>query len=605
MWRERRSALLALALVGCTAGDKVTCGDGTAEVDGACVAVDSDAITCGEGTHEDAGACVADAVDVVDCGEGTHLEGDACVPDPEGDYRGYYAPPLVWLQKQLGQGGALGTGGAGQNHMHVSEFIYREAAADRPAELFYCSYTFGVLNATNPQSMSFMAQGFTHYPNGYPATPLTGTKSPGCVNMTLDDDDPNIVYVSHHGTITDGDAFIATWDIHSVAPDPAKPTSVVLAPTQGPMTSELDGTSYEGMDFERGYLWVALHDEGLGVFQRDPATDVITRVTTFTDVLVNAWEPRVIGDTAYVADGPGGLAVLDVSDPMDIQLLGRATFPGVAHDITVDGDVAYIAAEGGGLVIVDVSDKQDPQVLSITDTPGSAIAVDYDAGRVYLAAWNDARVYDVADPAHPAIIGAARLTVSKAYTGDGGDRPSITDRVLGVAGKGDYLFDGTWWTPNSFQIHAERTAPYIFLPENLSFLTFPGDVPAGGHSEQVIEVRNDGNEPLSVYDIWADNPTFTVDPPSLLIPPGQVATVSVMFTPGEVIQEERSLLHFASDDPSQPLRDGYMVGNPTGVGVGDPMPETTATLLGQYSGEEWSSSQELGNVLLLGYWATF
>jgi autotransporter-associated beta strand protein len=49
-------------------------------------------------------------------------------------------------------------------------------------------------------------------------------------------------------------------------------------------------------------------------------------------------------------------------------------------------------------------------VLNGTNS-GSAIAVDYDAGRVYLGAWNDARVYDVSDPANPEIIGAKRLDV--------------------------------------------------------------------------------------------------------------------------------------------------------------------------------------------------
>jgi hypothetical protein len=579
--RAMRSIVPLLALWACDAGEKdpastLTCGPGTEEVDDVCVAIE-----------------VVDTEQVI----------DTEVPELE---RGYYERPMVWLQKQVGRGGAVGPGGEGQTHMHTSEMVYREGAADRPAEVFVCSYTFSVLRADDAQNMGYMAQGWLHYPDGYPVTPLTGTRAPGCINLTLDDDDPDIVYVTHHGNITDGDAFITGWDINSVASNPATPTNVTLSPVQLPMTMEGGGVSYEGLDYENGYLWVTLHDEGLGVYQRDPITNVISRVASYRGVLENAWEVRVVGDIAYVTDGSGGgLVTLDVSDPMNITDLGRVRFPGVAHDLAVDGTTAYVAAENGGLVIVDVTDPTAPTVLSTVEVPGSAIAVDYDDGRVYLGAWNDARVYDVADPSNPRIIGAARVEVHKAYSGDGGDRPNMTDRVLGIAGNGDFVYNGTWWTPNSFQVHADRVAPYLYLPENLNFLTFPGDLAEGEFATQEVTLRNDGNAPLTIYDMWADNPNFTVSPPQVRIEAGETAEISLAYTAGPGGVEERTLFHFASDDPAQPLRDAYLAGNLQGLSVGDPFPETTATLLASNSGSEWSSVDETGNVLLLGYWATF
>jgi hypothetical protein len=512
--------------------------------------------------------------------------------------RGYYENPIVWLQKQVGQGGALGTKGAGQTHMHTSELMYREGAADRPAELFSCSYTFSVLNANDPQSMSYMAQGWVHLPR-------TGTRDPGCINLALDDDDPNIVYTTHHGNRDDGVAFLSGWDINSTAPDPTKPTAVVLAPVQLPMLQEGGGVSYEGLDHEGGLIYVALHEEGLGVFQRDPETQAFSRLATFEGVLANAWDVRVVGDVAYVADGPGGLAILDVSDVDDITLLGRVAFPGSAHDLAVDGDWVYVAAQSGGLVVVDASDLTAPAVVATVEVPGSAIAIDYDDGRVYLGAWNDARVYDVSDPANPAIIGGTRVEYHKAYTGDGGDRPNITDRVLGIAGKGDFLFNGTWWTSNTHQIHADRLAPYLFLPENINFLSFPGDLPPGASSQQTIIARNDGTAPLTIYDMWSDNPLFTVEPAQVRIDPGEETVLTLTFTAGAVVQEEQSIFHILSDDPGQPERKAFLVGNQTGIGVGDPLPETTSTLLGDHSGQEWNSLDEVGNVIILGYWATF
>ncbi|MFZ4576121.1 MAG: alkyl hydroperoxide reductase [Phycisphaerales bacterium] len=540
-------------------------------------------VLCGAGTSLNDGVCVADEVPPgLDCGPGTYAEAGECLPDPvdppvDTDIppleRGYFEEPIVWLQKQVGQGGALGPGGAGQTHMHISEMVYREGTPNSPAQVFACSYTFSVLNANDPQSMSYMAQGWLHYP-------VTGTRAPGCVNLSIDDNDPDIIYTTHHGNLTDGTAFLSGWDIQSVAADPLRPTAVTLSPLQLPMLQEGNSTSYEGLDNENGYIYVALHDEGLGVFERDAVTGAFSRVSTFTGVLENAWEVRVVGTTAYVADGPGGLVILDVTDPQAISLIGRVGFPGVAHDIVLDGTTAYIAAQSGGLVVVDASTPSAPAVIASVEVPGSAVAIDYDAGRVYLGAWNDARVYDVSNPSDPQIIGGKRIEVYKAYTGDGGDRPEITDRVLGIAGKGDFIFDGTWWTPNSLQIHADRLAPYIYLPETLHFLTFPGDLATGETSVQNFEIRNDGTAPLTVTDMWAENPLFTAEPSELQIPAGGSAWVTLTFTAGATIQEERTIFHIASDDPGQPVRDAYLVGNPAGIAVGDPMPETTGTLLG-------------------------
>jgi hypothetical protein len=79
--------------------------------------------------------------------------------------------------------------------------------------------------------------------------------------------------------------------------------------------------------------------------------------------------------------------------------------------------------------------------------------------------------------------------------------------------------------------------------------------------------------------------------------------VTVTFTAPST-DKTNAILYFLSDDPNQPLRKGYLVGNQGGLGVGVPLPETTVALT---DGGEWSSTspENTGKVQMLAYFATF
>ena len=68
----------------------------------------------------------------------------------------------------------------------------------------------------------------------------------------------------------------------------------------------------------------------------------------------------VSGDYAYVADGTGGLAIIDISDPTDpTPPTFSRTIAGTAEGVAVAGSFAFVATTGGGLAIVDISDPTD------------------------------------------------------------------------------------------------------------------------------------------------------------------------------------------------------------------------------------------------------
>lgn len=507
------------------------------------------------------------------CGDNVGADGapDAAAPAPPPDAPnnpadagpgmlepGAYLSPLVQLQRLQGE----------EDHLHVDEIRLRDDGL-----LLQCSYTFGVVDATDAGDMDYLAQNLRHDIPG-------DTRRPGCIHLASDGD---IVYTTHRGNIRNP-TYLSGWDITDRE-----------EPVQLPVLQE-PGVSYEGIDVANGHIFVGLHEGGLGVYRRDDTNNFV-RVGLATG-FTNAWGVVARGNTVFVADHEGGLVTVDVTDPANPTVLGKVVTGGQATGVDVDGNFAYVAAGSAGLVVVDVSNLASPTIVGSAQMRGSAIRVAYSEGRVAVAAWNDARVYDVSNPASPTFIGAVRLTQDDDVPD--GDRPAPTSRVLGIAARGDDVFVGNWHVLYSYRLHAERKAPSILLPEAVLMMDF-GPVAVGESSTIPLEVTNQGTAPLTLVNSWVFGDSYTVTPRQARVEPGETARLTVTYTATKT-ELETGYLQILSDDPQAPLRAAYLVGNQPGLGVGMTLPETNAVLL---DGEPWSSSQTLGNVVLLAYFATF
>lgn len=486
---------------------------------------------------------------------GLMLQGDVRLSGAE---PGAYLSPLVPLQRLDGQ----------NTHLHVDEVRLRPDGL-----LLQCSYTFGVIDARNAASMRYLSQGLTH-------TIPNDRRRPGCVHLAWDGD---IVYTTHRGNIRNP-AYLSGWDITNRQ-----------QPVQLPVLQE-PGVSYEGLDVSNGRVYVGLHEKGLGVFERD-ASGAIARIGTLTG-LTNAWGVAARGDTVFVADGVGGLATVDVTNPASPQLLGRVATGGQARGVVVDGSWAYVAAGSAGLVVVDVANLSQPKVVGQAAMPGTALRVDVSNGTAFVAAWNDARVYDVSTPARPRFIGAVRLTRDLGVPED--DRPEATSRVLGIAARGTDVFVGNWHQIYSFRMFADRIAPSLRLPEAAGMVDF-GKLAAGQTKTIAFPVTNQGTAPLKIFSAGTVGSAFQVAPREATIAPGATTRLAVTYRAGSTSREE-GYLRIVSDDPASPLRTAFLVGNQPGLGVDMPLPETTGLLL---DGTPWSSADAKGQVLLLNYFATF
>jgi peroxiredoxin len=495
---------------------------------------------------------------------------DAATPSPDAEATnltpGQFSSPLVRLQRLQG---AVG-------HLHVDEIRYR--ASD--AKLFQCSYTFGVIDAKDPTNMKYLAENIKHVIPG-------DMRSPGCIHLAWDGD---IVYTTHRGNLNNP-TFITGWDISK-----KDPVTMAMKPQQLPVLQE-PGESYEGIDVENGLVYVAIRDNGMAVYRRDPMTNVLSRIGSLGG-LGSTWGLRVVSGKVYVTDILGSMSIVDVADPTMPKLLGKVAINGVAKGLVVDGTTAYVAAGGAGVVVVDVHDPANPKVIGHADTRGEAIRVAYSGGYIAVAAWNDTRVYDVSNPATPRFIGAVRLTTDVAYPDDG--HPPVTARSMGIAMNGKDIFIGNWWVQYTYRLYPDRVAPNLVLPEDVNLLDV-GPVPAGVTKTVPLDVKNQGTAPLTLFGNWTTGTAFTVSPAQLRLAPGESGTLTITYK-GTTTDKQISILNVWSDDPLQPVRTGFLVANQPGLGVGKPFPETKAQLL---DGSDWTSTKTTGKVTLFGYFATF
>ena len=86
-----------------------------------------------------------------------------------------------------------------------------------------------------------------------------------------------------------------------------------------------------------------------------------------------------------VADGNGGLQVVEVADPDQPRRIGALPTPGPARSVLLAGPLAYVAADAAGVVVVDIGDPANPRQVGAFDTAGIAVGLALDGDRLHVA----------------------------------------------------------------------------------------------------------------------------------------------------------------------------------------------------------------------------
>jgi hypothetical protein len=126
------------------------------------------------------------------------------------------------------------------------------------------------------------------------------------------------------------------------------------------------------------------------------------------------------GDLVYLADGPAGLIIIDVSDPLNPLTVGSYTRLNFAQHVVVQDDLALVTCGGsrmgpGNVVfILDIADPSAPILLSKycpseSASTGQVRDVDVSENLALVAVGSEGlQVVDISRPAHPILVGSYR-----------------------------------------------------------------------------------------------------------------------------------------------------------------------------------------------------
>ncbi len=206
------------------------------------------------------------------------------------------------------------------------------------------------------------------------------------------------------------------------------------------------------------YAFLAVGESGFAVIDVSDPDDL--QVLVIYNTPGDAKGVAVVGDYAYVADYREGLRIIDITDPEDIDEVGSVDTPGRAHRVDVWGDYAYVADGPSGIRKIDISDKSNPWEQSRMDTPGDSrdIAVSSDYGyvadygngviKVVLGAMFESESIETHHLAFGIVKRANTVYVADGYAGVTVFDNSLTERssfntsgsANGLAVLGDYVF---------------------------------------------------------------------------------------------------------------------------------------------------------------------
>jgi hypothetical protein len=154
-----------------------------------------------------------------------------------------------------------------------------------------------------------------------------------------------------------------------------------------------------GVFISGNYAYIADGNSGLQIIYIDLTDTLNISIVGGVDTPGYASDIYVSENYAYLANGNFGLQIIDVYEPTSPSIIGDYNTPGYAYDVFVYDDYAYIADGHSGLQIIDISNPTSPDSIASYDTPGEAQGVFVSGGYVYIADYNyGLQIIDISDP---------------------------------------------------------------------------------------------------------------------------------------------------------------------------------------------------------------
>ena len=334
--------------------------------------------------------------------------------------------------------------------------------------------------------------------------------------------------------------------------------------------------SYEDVESSNNILVAALHTDGLRFFDitipREPLL--------ISDIpLDNAWSVAIQENVAWVANGESGLAAVDFSEINAPVLISEIPTNGGAKDIKIQDNIAYLAVGEGGVDAFEITDPHNPVFLANYNTSGFASRVALANDRIAVSDWDDVEVIEW-DNTELILAG---------FKNTGG-------RTMAIGAVGDIIYSAEWRYLQVFRYGEIFESDIDLSTRELNFpFAESGDV-----FTLSLDISNNGGSPLEFSSVILTGLEFSGDESLSPIAPDSTITVDVTYNASGA--NASGQYSFNSNDPDEPQVNVTVIGNTTGVNVGEPAPDFTLPIA--YNGEgDFTLSNYLGSVVVIVYFA--
>lgn len=124
-----------------------------------------------------------------------------------------------------------------------------------------------------------------------------------------------------------------------------------------------------GIFSDENYVYLACEQMGVVIFPSlIPDVPDSEAIISWIDTPNNARDLFVKDDKIFVADGYGGLVIIDISDIENPFIVSKISLPGYSQKVRVSENIVYVACGSGGIFGIDVKDINKPEVYATYKT---------------------------------------------------------------------------------------------------------------------------------------------------------------------------------------------------------------------------------------------
>jgi len=181
------------------------------------------------------------------------------------------------------------------------------------------------------------------------------------------------------------------------------------------------------------------------------------------------WANKLVvgGNYAYVADGMGGVHVIDISNPGDPHIVGSCPVFGSVEMIALANSYVYVGnAQGNTFYVINVANPTNPHIVGSCNLEGFsphsiALKGNYAFVECY---WGGVRVIDISIPTNPQLVGLCPTPENLRYIALKDNYAFVyghETHVVNISNPTNPYYMGTWDSQYSGSL--KFSGPYAFV----------------------------------------------------------------------------------------------------------------------------------------------